>query len=409
MNIWILTQYFPPEVGAPQARLSEMARVWNEAGHSVTVLTGFPNHPTGIIPPEYRGKVFLHESRNGLVIWRHWLFATPNRGFVKKILCHLSFMISSVLLSLFRGERPDVMVVSSPTFFSVISAYVFSRVRRFPYVFEVRDLWPGIFIELGVLKNRFLIAMLEAVERFLYRGAYRVIPVTEGFKENIAARGIQRGKIHVITNGADLMRFSPGEKNAALLEELGVPRDKRVVLYAGAHGISHALQAVLEAAERIQSRMESVHFLFVGEGAEKQKLVGIKTERKLENVTFASGVERDCMTDLYRSADICLVPLRNIEGFKTFIPSKMFEMMACARPIIASVRGEAARILESSGCAEVVPPEDADALAESVIRLLETPGKSQAMGQKGLQYVREHYDRKKLAERYLEILQEMKS
>ena len=199
MKISLICQYYLPEIGAPQARLSEMAKKWVKQGHDVTVLTGFPNHPNGVIPAEYRGKIFMEEDINGVRVWRHWLYATPNEGLFKKTVAHLSFMTTVIFLSLLRGERSDVIIVSSPNFFSVISTYIMSRVRRVPYIFEVRDLWPGIFIDLGVLKSRHLIRLLEIIEVFLYRQAAYVVSVTNGFAENLIRRGIPdngQGYIH---------------------------------------------------------------------------------------------------------------------------------------------------------------------------------------------------------------------
>lgn len=269
MKIDVICQYYPPEIGAPQARLSEMAREWKVQGHDVTVLTGFPNHPTGIIPPEYRGRLFMEEYINGIRIWRHWLHVTPNQGFFKKTFAHLSFMVSLILLSLFRGDCPDIFIVSSPNFFSVISTYIFSRVRRVPFIFEVRDLWPGIFIDLGVLKNRHIIQLLEMIELFLYRKARAIVPVTYGFAKDLVKRGISSSKIKVITNGVDLTVYKPSSKNTLLRKKIGFSENDFTILYLGAHGISHGLQKVLDACEILQGEKD-IKFLFVGEGAVKK-------------------------------------------------------------------------------------------------------------------------------------------
>lgn len=407
MKINLICQYYPPEVGAPQARLSEMAREWVKQGYEVTVLTGFPNHPTGVIPPEYQGKVFMEEVVNDVRIWRHWLYATPNEGFFKKTFAHLSFMASLILLSLFRGERPDVLIVSSPNFFSVISAFIISRLRRVPYIFEVRDLWPGIFIELGVLRNRYLIKMLEAVELFLYHKAALVVPVTNGFAENMIRRGIPSHKIKVITNGVDLDRYKAGQGNTNQLRaELSIPEDKFIVLYIGAHGSSHGLQKVLDAAGSIQAERD-IHFLFVGEGAAKKALVNSAKSRHLLNVTFLPGQPREKAVSFYHLSDVCLVPLRDVAGFSTFIPSKMFEIMACAKPIIASLRGESADILMKSGAALVIPPENPEELVGAIKILKGDSRKRSQMGQSGCAFVKKHYDRKMLARRYLDSIEKL--
>jgi glycosyltransferase involved in cell wall biosynthesis len=195
MRIAFICQYYPPEIGAPAARVSEMSSAWAAQGHDVTVITGIPNHPTGRIPEDYQGVVFRKEQVDGVTIWRNWLFATPNEGLVKKTLSHLSFMISAAVLSTPRLRGYDVIIVSSPTFFSVMTAWFMSRLRRVPFVFEVRDLWPGIFIELGVLKNKTLIRVLEAAEMFLYRASSMVVVVTKSFAQHLRDRGLDPRKI----------------------------------------------------------------------------------------------------------------------------------------------------------------------------------------------------------------------
>lgn len=403
MRIAFFSHYFPPEIGAPAARVSELARVWAEQ-HEVTVVTGFPNHPTGRIPEEYRGRFFAREQKDGYTVLRCWLYATPNEGFVRRTLGHLSFMASGFLAGAFRLRRPDVLIATSPTFFSVFSAWALGALYRAPFVFEVRDLWPGIFVELGVLKNRALIRVLEALELWLYRRAALVVTVTRGFAEDIVRRGIPAEKVIVIPNGADLEQYSPGPARVELRRQMGAGPSDFLVLYIGAHGISHALDRILDAADRLRGSSR-IRFAFVGEGARKADLLRIASERVLANVSFLPGQHREAVADFYRAADLCLVPLRDVPLFSTFIPSKMFEIMACARPIAASVRGEAAAILEASGGAVVLEPEAAEALAAAVEDLSRDPKRCEELGRRGRRYVEEHFDRRKLAAEYLLALE----
>ena len=410
MRIYLIGHYYPPEVGAPQARLSELAKFWQKHGHEVVVLTGFPNHPTGIIPIEYRGKIFQKEILNGVEIWRHWLFATPNKGFLKKIIGHISFMFSCLGLSLFRGKRPDWIVVSSPTLFSVLIAYLMGKIRRVPFIFEVRDLWPGIFVELGVLKNPILIKALESVEMYLYRKATKIVVVTQGFKMNISSRGISDDKITVITNGVDLSFLDPNKISNEKIVELKTHfhiNNKFVVLYMGAHGISHGLEVILEVAKKL--RNSNVVFLFVGDGAEKEKLIQLSNSWNLDNVIFHESVERNQTPLYYSMADACLVPLKNIQGFETFIPSKMFEIMALKRPILASVRGEAEKILIKSGSALISTPENADELVANIEKLKNDEVLSHKLGESGREFVEKNFDREKLANKYLDIMRETRT
>lgn len=405
MRTLVVSHYFPPEIGAPQARLSELARSWAEAGDDVTVLTGMPNHPTGVVPPEYRGARLREESADGYRIVRTWLYATPNEGFVKKTLGHLSFMVSSVVLGGGRVGRPEVIVVSSPTFFSIGSAWVLSRWKRARFVVEIRDLWPAIFVELGVLTNPRVIRALELVELASYRAADAVVVVSEGFRENLIERGVPADKITTIRNGVDLERFAPSEPDEAVRastrRDLGAEDGDTLVLYIGAHGISHGLTAIADAAAELRGR--SIRFAFVGEGAAKGELLARIDELGLDNVTTRPGVPRDEVAGLLDAADVCLVPLRDVGLFSTFIPSKLFEYLGAGKAVIGSVRGESAAILRDAG-AVVVEPEDAPAIAEAVRALADDPERRREMGERGRDHVAANFDRRELARQYRSVL-----
>ena len=401
MRIVIVTHYFPPEIGAPQARLSDLARMWAEAGHDVHVLTGMPNHPTGVVPDEYRGRFRCSERVDGYRVTRCWLYATPNEGIVKKTLGHLSFMVSSVVLG-FRGiGRPDVIVVSSPTFFSIGSAWLLARLKRSRLVVEIRDLWPAIFVELGVLTNRQAIAVLERLELAAYRASDAIVVVSEGFREHIAARGISSAKIHTIRNGVDIDRFLVADQpDQQWRAKLGAG-DDLLVLYIGAHGISQGLSTVVEAAALLTDR--PIHLALVGEGADKPRVLGRIRELAVQNVTNHPGVPRDEVQAVLSAADICLVPLRDVPLFTTFIPSKIFELLAAGKVIVASVAGESAEILREAG-AVVVAPEDPAALAGALRNLANDPARRREMSIQGRSYVEKNFDRRVLAQRYEEVL-----
>ena len=222
MRILLVTHYFPPETGAPQARLSALARAWAADGDTVTVLTGMPNHPTGVIPPEYRRAIRRRELRDGYRVLRTWLYATPNEGVARKTLGHLSFMATCVLLGARPSGRADVVVVSSPTFFSIGAAWVLARIKRARLVVEIRDLWPAIFTELGVLTNRRIIRVLERLELAAYAAADEVVVVSDGFRDNLIGRGVPPAKVHTIRNGVSLEGFDPGARpDPAVREHLG--------------------------------------------------------------------------------------------------------------------------------------------------------------------------------------------
>ena len=332
-------------------------------------------------------------------VHRHWTYVTPNKGFLKKLIGHASFLPSSRGPSLRNIKNADVTIGSSPTFFAAMAARRLARRSGVPFFMEVRDLWPAAFVELGVLKNPLLIRMLEIWEMSLYRSADRVVTVTEEFRSNLVQRGIPGTKVVNIPNGADTEYWKPGlvSDSFGAKQEL---KGKFVVLYIGAHGISQALSKVLEAASLLRAHGDIV-FQFVGEGAEKEELVRKTLEMGLKNVRFHEPVGRESVREFYRLAGVTLVPLRNIPLFRTFIPSKMFEMMACGCPIVASLEGEAGRILTDSNAAVVVPPENPEALAREIIRLRDTPSERESMKKNGPIFVRNHYSRRALADKYL--------
>jgi len=407
MRTLVVTHYFPPETGAPQARLSELAATWASDGDQVTVLTGMPNHPTGVVPPEYRGAIRRRERRDGYRVIRTWLYATPNEGVARKTLGHLSFMASSVLLGARAAGRAEVVVVSSPTFFSIGSAWLLAKLKRARFVVEIRDLWPAIFVELGVLTNRRVIRLLERLELAAYAAADQVVVVSEGFRDNLIERGVPASKVHTIRNGVDLTRFDPAAPaDPAVRARLGAQPGDCLVLYLGTHGISQGLPAVADAAARLAAEPvagQPVRIAFVGDGADKQRLAARVAELGLDNVTMLPGVPSAEVPALLAAADIGLVPLRQVPLFATFIPSKMFELLAAGRAVIGSMTGEAAHILGEAG-GVVVPPEDSVALAEAISALAADPELRQAMGRAGRAHVERAYDRAALAREYRKIL-----
>jgi glycosyltransferase involved in cell wall biosynthesis len=403
MRVLIVTHYFPPETGAPQARLSALAATWASDGDDVTVLTGMPNHPTGVLPPSYRRAVFRREFADGYRVVRTWLYATPNEGVARKTLGHLSFMVSSVLLGWRASGPADVVVVSSPTFFSILSGWLLARLKRARFVVEIRDLWPAIFVELGVLTNRHLIWLLERLELAAYAAADQVVVVSEGFRADLLRRGVPEAKVHTVRNGVDPGRFTPSTvASPELRARLGAGPGDCLVLYAGTHGISQALPAIADAAALLDGH--AVRFAFVGDGADKRHLERRIAELGLRNVVLLPGVPNAEMPELLAAADICLVPLRRVPLFATFIPSKMFEYLAAGKAVIGSVTGEAAQILAQAG-AVVVPPEDSVSLAAAIAELAASPALRATIGREGRAFVERCYDRAALAREYRKILE----
>jgi glycosyltransferase involved in cell wall biosynthesis len=403
MRIAFLCQYFPPEMGAPSARTYEHARHWAALGHEVTVVTGLPNHPTGVIRPEYRGYWVKRERVEGIDLLRAWIYVAPNKGFGRRVLNFLSFFVSSLVCGMLMVRRPDVVVGTSPQFFCAAAAYLLSRVKRAPFVFEVRDIWPQSAVELGAIRRRYLIRALEMIELHLYHRAALIVPVAESTRAYLLDKGIAPEKIHIIPNGIDARYLESATATAeSVRKELGL-EGKFIVSYIGTHGMSHALEVALRAAEAL-SEDPAVHFLFVGEGAEKDNLEQLAENLKLKNVTFLAEQPRDRLLAFYRASDAGLVPLRRLPIFKKVLPSKLFELMGASCPVICSVEGEAAELVNRAGAGLCIEPENIGQLVEAIKRLRAEPELARRLGASGAQFVKTHYLRSALAEQYLEAL-----
>lgn len=402
MRIVLLTHYFPPEVGAPQARLYELASRAAAAGHGVTVVTGFPNYPTGVVPPAYRGRFRMEEMMDGVRVVRTAVYATPNRGFVRRILNHLSFAASS--LAAVREVGPaDVLFVESPPLFTGLAVLAYRHLKRAPYVFNVSDIWPESAVQLGALRSRWAVRLAEMLELHLYHKAARVSVVTPGMMERLASRGVPRGKLFLLTNGVDTAVYRPMPPNVELARRLGI-EGKKVFLYAGTHGMAQGLEVVLEAARR--TRGADILYVLAGEGAEKESLMKQAAAAAITNVRFVANQPKSVMPDLLNLSYATIVPLKRLDLFKSALPSKMFESMASAKPIVASVWGEAADLVERARCGIVVAPEDPAALHAAVEKLAADPALARELGENGRRYVAEHFDRTVIAERFVTLLRE---
>lgn len=395
-------------MGAPSARTFEHARHWASLGHEVTVITGFPNHPTGIIRPEYRGQFVKRERVEGVDVLRTWVYCAANKGFFRRVLNFFSFFFSSLILGAVMTGRPDVVVGTSPQFFCAVAAYLLSRIKRVPFVFEVRDIWPQSAIEMDVLKSRWLIRALEAIEMHLYARAALIVPVAESTREYLLGKGIAPEKIKIITNGIDAGYLTSASIAPEEVRQQFGLEDKFIVSYIGTHGMAHALSVVMKVAQRFgpdsSSHDSNVHFLFVGEGAEKEKLKQLAEKLSLDNLTFLGEQPRERLLGFYHASDVSLVPLRNLAIFRKVLPSKLFELMGVGCPIICSVEGEAARLVANAEAGLCIEPENEDALFAAINRLRAEPEMRKQMSANGQQFVKTHYLRSVLAEKYLSVI-----
>ncbi len=403
INILYISHYFPPEVNAPALRVSELSHHWANQGHNVSVLTGFPNHPGGIIPKEYQGLFKSKEKHDKINVIRTYIYAAPNKGLFKRILNYLSFMFSSIALGTGSVGKPDVLIATSPQFFVAVAGYVISRIKKCKFVFEVRDLWPEEIVAVAAIKNRFVIGLLEKIEIFLYRKADLVVAVAQGTIDTLVRRGIPKSKLVLIPNGVDIEHFQNG--NGHVKKTLGF-QDKFVVSYIGTHGLAHKLETILEAAVQLRDN-QRIQFLLVGDGAEKQSLVNRAHELGLKNVYFHDQIDRSRIADFYNCSDLFLVPLRKADLFTRNIPSKIYEIMAAHKPMIIATEGESRKLVEQSGAGIGVTPEDAIELAAKIKYLFENEETRRQMGGNGYAFVLANASRKRLAADYLKVLHDL--
>lgn len=379
MKILFISDNFPPEVNAPASRTYEHCVQWARTGHEVTIITCAPNFPAGELFEGYRNRLRSVENVDGLRVVRVWTFISANEGFALRILDYLSFMFSAVIASLFE-RRPDVVIGTSPQFFAACGAWMISRLKRRPFVFELRDLWPESIKAVGAMRDSAAIRLLERIEMFLYRQARLIVSVTHGFKRQLGDRGIDTSKIAVVTNGADLSRFRPIPRDPALLEQHGLA-GKFVVGYIGTHGMAHGLATLLEAAALLQQRIEGrdVRFLFVGGGADKKRLLEMAAAMRLANVVFVDPVPKHEVVRYWSLLDASVLHLLDKDLFSTVIPSKLFESMAMGVPVLSSVPGETAQIVREHDAGVQFKAEDAGDLARVILELKNSPDRLMLM------------------------------
>ena len=398
MRILFISDNFPPEVNAPATRTHEHCMEWVKRGASVTVITCFPNFPHGKIYPGYRHRLVQKEMMDGIEVIRVWTYMAPNRGVFRRTADYISFCIASFWAGLFR--KTDLIIATSPQFFSAVSGYLLSLAKRKPWVFELRDLWPDSIHSVGAVKPSLGLKLVEKLELFLYRRATTIVPNSAGFKHNLVRRGIDPNKIKVVTNGSNLDHYSPQPKNRELMNQLGI-NGKFIVGYIGTIGLAHRLDFIINAIPKIQD--PSFFFLFVGDGAGKEHIIELSKELNLENVIFLDPVPKDRVPDYLSIVDAALIPLRKSETFKAVIPSKIFESAAMQKPILLGVDGEAKRLVTAYEAGMCFAPEDERDFIEK-LKDLKNDAERYEQLQKGCSKLARDYDRKKLAEEMLHIL-----
>lgn len=402
MKILFITDNFAPEVNAPATRTYEHVKEWiKDKDIEVTIITCAPNFPHGKVYDGYKNKLYQKEYIDGIEVIRVWSYITSNSGFIKRILDYVSFGVMAFFIGLFKNY--DLIIATSPQFFTTWAAWGLNKIKRKPWIFELRDLWPESIKTVGAMKQGRIIDTLEKIELGLYRSCDKVIAVTDAFKTNLINRGINEDKIEVVTNGSNMELFSPREKNQELLKSLNL-ENKFIIGYIGTHGMAHSLDFIVNSLSKVKD--ENIHFLFIGDGAMKQRIVDIANKLNLKNVTFLNPIKKDDVPEYLGICDVSLAPLKKEDNFKTVIPSKIFEASAMQKPTLLGVEGQAQEIIENHNAGLCFEPENEKDFIEKV-QILKNNKEKYIELQKGCEQLAIDYDRKRLAKKMLEIIKNL--
>lgn len=398
MKILFITDNFPPEVNAPASRTYDHCCEWVKYGADITVITCAPNFPQGKIYEGYGNKPYQVEYVDGIRVIRVWSYITANKGFVKRTLDFISFSISSFFAGLF--QKADVIIATSPQFFTALSGRALSFWKRTPWIMEVRDLWPESIKAVGAMKDNMFIRFFERQEMRCYQSAKKIVVVTDSFKDKLISRGVPAEKIEVVKNGVNRELFQPVEKDTEIVEQLHL-QGKKVIGYIGTHGMAHKLDFIIRCANDLEHT--DYHFLFIGDGAEKDNLSRLKDELGCGNVTMLDSVSKQEVKRYISVLDVALINLKKSDLFKTVIPSKIFENAGMQIPILMGVEGEAQSIVETYGAGVCFEPEN-QADFNDKLNLLLSDSTFYLQCQEGCKKLSLDFDRKVLAHKMLGII-----
>lgn len=382
-------------------RLHGLARWLVTFGHQVTVITGMPNYPTGVLLDGYQGKFWMREEMDGVDVLRTWVYASPQRALVHRFANDLSFLVSSIGRGVFSGRRFDVVLASSPPLFAGLSGWVLARTRRIPLVFDIRDLWPDTAVEAGVYApDTAITGWLFRLARFLHQRAAHLTPVTTNQQSKLNQAGVALERITVVPNGVDL-DIAAVSPPGGWREQLGLG-DRFVVIYAGRIGVMQGVEAVVDAAVSLRDQPQ-IQFLIVGDGIRRADIVQAIEDRCVSNITLLSPQPREAILSLLEAADVAWVPLID-DNLDDAVPSKMLEAWGRRKPVILSASGQAAQLVEQVGGGVVIPAWQPERLVEAVLALASEPDSLRDYGQAGYHFVEKHLERETLARRMEEVL-----
>jgi len=402
MKILFITDNFTPEVNAPATRTYEHVKEWiKDKDVEVIVITCAPNFPHGNVYDGYKNKLYQKEYIDGIEVIRVWSYITSNSGFLKRVLDYVSFAVMAFFIGIFK--KHDIIVATSPQFFTTWAAWAIGKIRRKPWIFELRDLWPESIKTVGAMKQGKIIDMLEKIELGLYKSSNKVIAVTDAFKTNLISRGVAEDKIEVVTNGSNMQLFFPQEKDQKLLDILGL-KGKFIIAYIGTHGMAHSLDFIVNSIANIKD--ESIHFLFIGDGAMKQNIIDIAKDLNLQNITFLNSIKKEEVPKYLAICDISLAPLKKEDNFKAVIPSKIFEASAMQKPTLLGVQGQAQEIIEKYDAGLYFEPENEKDFLDKIYILQNNQQRYNEL-KIGCEKLAIDFDRKLLASKMIEILKDV--
>ena len=397
MKLLILTQYFPPEIGAPQNRLYELAVRLQQKGADISVLTAMPNYPQMQIHQAYKGKFYSYEEMNSLKVHRAWIYVSKSKSIIIRLINYFSFVFSSLLIGLIKIKKHDILIVESPPLFLGITAYLLSRVKKAELVFNVSDLWPESAEKLGLVTNKSMLKLSTYLEEFCYRKATLITGQTQGICKNISTRFPQK-KVYWLKNGVDVNFYNtdkPIERNWR--EENGFSMEDFILIYAGIIGYAQGLEVIIESAKNLVNQGD-IKFVFLGSGPEKEKLLNLKNKFNLKNISFFEAVPKVKMQDILMATDASIIPLRKLDIFKGAIPSKIFENLALRKPIILGVEGEAKELfIDDAKAGLAFEPENANDLSQKIVEAYTNRNQLKEFGNNGYLFVKQYFSRDVIA------------
>lgn len=407
MKLLILTQYFPPEVGAPQNRLFELALRLKKKGIDVEVLTAMPNYPKMEIMEGYKGKHYVEQEIEGLKIKRTRIYVSKDKTIVKRLRNYFSFMFSSLWYGIWKVGRKDVLMVESPPLFLGITAFILSRLKGAKMVFNVSDLWPESAEKLDIIHNKLLLRMATLLEEFLYKKAALVSGQTQGIVKNIKTR-FPNKKVYWLKNGVDINFYDVNKEiNLSFRKSNGFKEDDFILFYGGIIGYAQGLEVILKAAKSLEKN-NKMKFVLLGSGPEKERLLKMKEDMKINNVFFFDAVAKSKMQEIIMEMNATIIPLKRLDLFKGAIPSKIFENLALKKPIILGLEGEAKELfIEQGKCGVSFIPENSEDLVDKIEYIYNNKEKAQQMGENGLIYARDNFNRDTIAEDFYVVLQSL--